>query len=329
MPSMGRKRVRNLDLPPRMRFSDGGYYFDSYGNGRPRKWIFLGRDLRQARAAWASMLNESDTSTFAALHDKFISECIGHLSEGTQLVYTTNGNVLRSAFGDDKLAGITPQHIAQYLDTHPSKSSANNQVMLMGLMFEKAMRWGWTTNNPCRGVRRNKIKQRDRYVTDAEFVAVRACAPAWLRVAMDFSYITSIRRSDVLKLRLSDIQDDGIHVVHKKTGKHQVFTMTGALQTAVADAKALPRVVGSMFLLSRHDGQPIKGNTLSVAMQTACEKAGCAPFHFHDIRAKAATDASRNGEDYFLLLGHANRATSDRYVKPREVDVVRSGRGIL
>jgi integrase len=39
---------------------------------------------------------------------------------------------------------------------------------------------------------------------------------------------------------------------------------------------------------------------------------------FRDIRAKAATDAKKGGQDYQKLLGHANPAMSERYIKRRE-----------
>ena len=44
--------------------------------------------------------------------------------------------------------------------------------------------------------------------------------------------------------------------------------------------------------------------------------------HFHDIRAKAATDAKAQGMDYQGLLGHSSQAMSDRYVKLREISRV-------
>ena len=329
MPAMGRHRVSDLDLPPRMRLKHGGYYFDSYAKGKPRKWIFLGHDIRAARAAWAILVNAVDSDTFAALHDKYISECMDGLSAGTQSNYTYAGEVLRKAFGHMKLAEITPQHVAQYLDSHASKTSANNQIMLMGVMFEKAMRWGWTTMNPCRGVRRNKVKARDVYVTDSDFINVRAKAAPWAAAAMNIAYVTSLRSSDVLKIMLSDIRDDGLHVVHKKTGKRQIFDMAGGVKIAIEEARALPRKIGSMFLIAGDDGQPFKPNGLQRALRNAAAKACVPSFHFHDIRAKAATDAERDGEDYFRLLGHADRAMSDKYVKARKVDRVKSGREIL
>jgi integrase len=56
---------------------------------------------------------------------------------------------------------------------------------------------------------------------------------------------------------------------------------------------------------------------LGIAWRAACEAAGVVA-QFRDIRSKAATDAKRGGQNYQALLGHANPAMSERYIKRRE-----------
>lgn len=43
-------------------------------------------------------------------------------------------------------------------------------------------------------------------------------------------------------------------------------------------------------------------------------------FTEHDIRAKAATDADAAGMDARRLLAHQSQATTDRYIKTRQVE---------
>jgi integrase len=45
-------------------------------------------------------------------------------------------------------------------------------------------------------------------------------------------------------------------------------------------------------------------------------------LHFHDIRAKAATDAANQGLNAQRLLGHKNRNQKDHYIKQRQIDKV-------
>jgi len=62
------------------------------------------------------------------------------------------------------------------------------------------------------GLRRNKEVSRDYYADKDVWNAVYACACEELRDAMDASYLTGQRPGDVLKLMVSDIQDDAIEV---------------------------------------------------------------------------------------------------------------------
>ena len=54
-------------------------------------------------------------------------------------------------------------------------------------------------------------------------------------------------------------------------------------------------------------------------------RSGVENVHFHDIRAKALTDAKREGGlDYAqALAGHQSRDTTEGYVKARDVERVR------
>ncbi len=60
----------------------------------------------------------------------------------------------------------------------------------------------------------------------------------------------------------------------------------------------------------------------SIIKQEEVKKAGICDIHFHDIRAKALTDAKRQGKDAQQLAGYATSAMTDRYVKSREIEVV-------
>jgi integrase len=319
--SMGRKRTSNFNLPPRMHLKGGCYYHVS--SAVPRKWTRLDPDPNRARILWATLENEhADTDSFQALADRYMAECTDNLAPATQKQYGIYANTLAAVFGNMPLSGITPQHIAKYLDEHRSPTMANNQVSMLAVMFEKAMRWGWIDRNPARGIRRNSMKPRDRYITDDEFRTIREAAPDFIRCAMDICYVTGMRQGDILKIKLSDITADGLMVQQGKTGKKQCFTLSYELSAALNRAKALPHPVRSFFLLSSQNGQPYKQRTFQQKFLATIRETKIENIHFHDIRAKAATDAKKLGQDYQALLGHANRTMSDRYVKLREVEQV-------
>lgn len=322
---MGRKRTTNHDLPPRMHRKGESYYHVT--SNTPRKWTCLGSSLPQAKLKWAKLeMVGSDERNFESLAERYMAECMSGKSGSWQRDSKNRANVLVSVFGQMQLTEIKPHHVAEFLDKHPSKASANQHIVLMGVMYQMGMRWGWVDFNPTKVVRKNSLEQRDRYITDAEYMAIRSNAEPWLQAMMDLSYLTGMRISDILKLRLADIQPDGLYVQQKKTGKKQVFEITPDLQSVIEFAKKVEKPIPSLLLFSGRAGRPIGYDAVQYQWNKACEAANVTGAHFHDLRAKSGTDAKRNGIDYQALLGHTKRDMSDRYVKARDVDRVTPNR---
>jgi integrase len=319
--SMGRKRTSNFDLPPRMHMKGDCYYYVT--TTKPRKWIRLDKSLQVAKQMWASLEGAGTPGTFESLANKFLADCTKDLAENTRRNYNSHAQTLINVFGNMPLSEIKPHHIGTYLDRHASPMSANIQIGLMSTMFERALRWGMADMNPCKGVRRNKMKPRDRYVTDDEYRAIRKECPDWLQIAMDISLLTALRESDVLKIRLADIDEGHLYVMQKKTKKRQAFVITEALASAIAKAKALERgSVRSLYLLFDSEGKRYGEKYLQDKFREARTEAGITDVVFHDIRGKAATDSKGEGLDYQALLGHSKRDMSDRYVKARSTDKI-------
>lgn len=320
---MGRIRQSNHGLPPRMHIKGGAYYYVS--STVPRKWIKLSADLQEAKVKWAALEGKADTTgLFSSLVDRYLAECTSDLAPNTVKQYTIQANVLNAVFGQTPIKSIKPPMIAGYLDNHKSKTSANNEIALMSTMFEKALRWGWCDRNPVKGIRRNYVKRRSRYISDDEFDSIRASLPDYIQCMMDICILTASRVTDIINIKMQDVADGGLYVTQKKTGKRQFYQMTPELKSAIDAAMGLAkeRRVRSMFLICNKQGKQVRYGTFREKFKTACVALGLPDTHFHDIRAKAATDAHGEGRDHQKLLGHANRATSDRYVKAREIDVV-------
>lgn len=101
---------------------------------------------------------------------------------------------------------------------------------------------------------------------------------------------------------MQDIKDDGLYVIPQKTRnttkKKQVFTMTPPLAEAIQKAKELPRPVRGMLLLCTRRGGAYSRQSFYEQWLNACATAGVDDAHFHDIRAKSATDAKHQGLDH-------------------------------
>lgn len=308
-PRMGRRKRSNSFLPPRLRLKHGAYYHVPTIEGR-QTWVFLSRDLSEALTKWAQREgHDKSGDTVAQAVDRFIAEIMPTKAEMTQRDYKRYAARIKRVFGDSRLTDIRTQDIARYLDERTAKIEGNREIAFLSSIYTKAIRWGWCSVNPCRGVERNDEAKRKRYLEDAEVEKLREKASDQMRAIIDLAVLTGMRKKDLLKIRLSDLLDDGIFVEQSKTGKRQVFEWTEALQEVVERAKKLRRRVGSLYLFANRDGQPYTTSGFDSMWLRVVKKSGLQDVRFHDFRAKAGSDASNATE----LLGHDDPRTTARY----------------
>lgn len=320
---MGRRRQSNFNLPPRMHLKDGVYYH--VASTTPRKWTKLHADLTKARILWAQIENGIGGSgdTFAAaLDDYLVSRQFLALADKTRRQYEHVAGELRQFFTDATLNIITPAHVAVWMDEHHSPIQANTGKAIIGNVFDIAVRHGRVNTNPAKFIKYHKVSGRDRLITDGEYRAIWKAADPHVQIAMDIAYLTGSRIQDILDIRLQDITPDGLYIKQGKTGKRMLFMWSAGLEEVIARAKALPRSIRGMALICDRQGKPYRYGTFNVHWLNAVRAVKIEDVHFHDIRAKAATDAKAMGMDYQALLGHASKAMSDKYLRQREIERV-------
>ena len=69
-----------------------------------------------------------------------------------------------------------------------SKRKTSGQSYLR-LVFDKAVEWQLVDSNPCTGIKRHAEHKRTRYLTHAEFQAIRAEASDNIRAILDITYL--------------------------------------------------------------------------------------------------------------------------------------------
>jgi integrase len=310
-PPLGRKRTRNFDLPPHMAMKGGRYYYVC--NGKPRVWIPLGTDRARALRLWAE--HEAGPQVGLSVGDlvqRYIDRS-DDLTPGSRKQYQSYQRALAEAF-PIPASQLSAMHVALWRDLPPQrnrKTYVNGCLAVLraacalgaeqGLSSPLAVK-GWT------------LKSRDRYLTDEEYIAIRERAPEWLQIAMDLAYLTASRRGDLLQLQWSAVADT-LTLRQEKTSQRMQFSMTPDL-SFILDQARRRRIVG-LYVIANDKGRRISRGMLERAWREACQAAGVVA-QFRDIRAKAATDAKKGGQDYQKLLGHANPAMSERYIKRRE-----------
>lgn len=308
---MGRRRQHRKDLPARVYHRHGAYYFVRQDG----TWLRLDRDYVRAMTRYAS-INDVDTfNSMSAVMDSFIAGEIPKKAPRTQNEYLRQLKPLRKVFGHMRPDEIEPKDIYGYMDARGAPVAANREKSLLSAIFSFAIRKGLCSDNPCRLVKRNTERPRDRYVHDWEFNAVREIAPAAVQCAMDIAKRAALRLSDILKLQLQDIKPDGLHVRTGKTGKRLIFELTPGMMDAIERAKQLgsEKKVRSMALIVNRSGSSytLSGfeSVWQKVMATALKKELIKErFTFHDLRAKAGSESDHAQE----LLGHDDPRTTRR-----------------
>lgn len=315
-------------MPKRVYRGRSAYAWHPSGGGAIR---LCGLDASQAEvwAAYEKAVAETktrfDLSSLASMY--FASPEFTKLKPNTTADYSRSWKILSPVFGHMNPAMIQPQHIRQYMDVRGKSSTvrANRERSLLSNIMAWGFERGLVKSNPCTGVRTFAEKRRERYITDAEYYAVRDIAPPNIRSAMEIAYRCAARQQDVLSLLRQQLLPEGIYIKQGKTGKQQIKQWTVELRAAVELAIGQPSTISSTWVIHTKHGQRYTRSgfnanwnrliKLAVAQGLLSE-----PFTFHDLKRKGISDFDGDKQQF---SGHMTKAMAERYnVKPDVVATI-------
>lgn len=318
-----KRRKTDKHLPPRVYFKHKAYFFVTKEN----KWIRLGANFSEAIANWAKMVDSNQPIlTMNDLFNRYMTEIAPTKAQSTYKKNCYEITYLRKVFGHMRPTDITAVDVYKYLDLRGKQApiSANREKSLLSHILSFGIRWGVINSNVCRNVRRHSEKPRTRYIEDFEFNAVLEIAPPLIKMLMIFGLLTAQRISDILKIKLNDLTEEGIKIQQNKTQKKLIILWSPELKKCVNEIKKLPRSnIYSFTLFCNSKGAPLTYEAFSTLWLKTMKKAlkiGILKerFRFHDIRSKSASDLE-NLTHASKLLGHADSKITDRiYVRKDE-----------
>lgn len=312
MRGVGRKRQHDRHLPQRVYNRRGAFYFVDISG----KWHPLGKNYAEALRVLAGIIDRaSPTNTFEGLVNRYTAEELGAKAPKTRAGRLQEFKPLVKAFGKMPSESIESHHVWNYWKARGSTEQARHEVRALSTLLTYARRIGARTRpNPCFGLQLPQSKARTRYVTDEEFRLVHSVAQPMIGYAMDLALLCGMDQSTIRKLERRNITDEGIQFERSKTGALQLIEWNEELRMTVK-ALLAERPQLRRFLICNRKGHPYSADGFQSQWQRTMRKAKSAglaqAFHFHDLRAKSASDAT-DDQSAADRLGHGDVKLTQR-----------------
>lgn len=345
-------RKSTTRLPAGVTLKNGRYYRPRYRglvDGKRRyEWIPLSREAEGLAALYAALARlEGETGrrkdALPDAVDDWLKTALPGLSAAEQIDTARMAQIIRAAFGDFRVEQVQARDCLDFLNQWSLAGKLRTAQRYRATLV-KFFRWtiimGLRQDNPVDPIRLKAPRARQRYITDAEFAAIRAAllgdpghaaaSGPMAQVYVDLLYLTGQRGTDIRLLRWSQVDDTAgvIHFTPSKTehssGAKVDVAITPAIAETLARARQLARARAriSPYVIHNLDGDAYTAHGIGTAWERARKRAGIEDATLKDIRAKHGTDAKKLGhsiEEIQDALAHEDQGTTRIYLKQREV----------
>ncbi len=223
-------------------------------------------------------------------------------------------------FGDKSLSQIKKQDVEKFrakLAKELSPATVNRYIALLKTLYNKALEWDKTKNNPVTGIKQFTESHRIRYLTDEEELKLCDVFPQnywpWVEIALN----TGMRRSEQFGLRWEniDFQNGLITIPRAKNGEVRHIPMNDRV---VEILQSLPSRLKSPWVFTSSNGETAMDadHFVGRVFKPALAKAGIKGFRWHDLRHTFASRLVMAGEDIRTvqeLMGHKNIVMTMKY----------------
>jgi integrase len=265
---------------------------------------------------------QREAAIVADLCSRFLKEHLPRVRPATQRDYQQQITVdIVPALGRMKVAGVTHadvdafhRRISERAPTH-----ANRVLACLSKMFSLAVRWGWRSDNPCKGVERNQEHKRHRYLPAEELERLTK-ALAKLRDqgaanAVRLLLLTGARRGELLASRWTDFDlEAGVWVKPGATTKQRTLHRVPLSAAACQLLTEMRRAADSEYLFpARRTPHRLDIDDAWNALRKAAD---IPDVRLHDLRHTYASVLASSGLSLPIigsLLGHTTAQTTLRY----------------
>jgi len=224
------------------------------------------------------------------------------------------GHLLKE-FSGRKLNDIHPFLIESYKIKRKEEvkpATVNREVACLKRIFNLAIKWGMTTENPVRAVKLfPEPKLSCRWLSHEEGRnLIDACA-THLKAIVVTALNTGMRLQEILKLKWEhvNVQQRYLTVVAAKNNENREIPLNREMISLLTSLER-----ESEYVFPNDNGQPF--GSVKTAFNAAVRRSGIQRCRFHDLRHTFASHSVMNGVDLTTvkeLLGHKSLAMVLRY----------------
>ncbi len=311
------------------------YYFIQRQHLGERVWKIIGDaeavSVGEARALAAEMLaairrgddglHRPDETLFEAVAGTVFERYARVWKAGTLYV---NRSYLRKRimphFAGRPVADIDRQEVQNWFASlHATPVAADRSLPVLSVIMQEAEKMGLRPedSNPCRGIRRNRRKGRERFLSDEEIGRLSARLAAhetrWPQqvAIIRLLLLTGCRKGELLTLQWPDYREGRLFLRDSKTGPRTVWLSEPA-RTVLDGLEQKNRWI---FPASGAD-RPRSVTWLDYFWHRVRAEADLEDIRLHDLRHTHASLALRQGETVLAigrLLGHRKPETTLKY----------------
>jgi len=241
----------------------------------------------------------------------------------TSLAYTNTFNFVRKHFGKVYLTDLTHSKIQLYLEFRiktSSKYAARKDLIHLSSFFNRAIAQGFLLKNPCEGIKRIKIPEKQPvYLDEKEFQSLLNVVDSQIfRDLIIFAVNTGMRQGEIINLTWNDVFIDKECIV---LSNQDFVTKSGKIRTVPLNLKALDvlanRYNNKGYVFTDSNNEPLKADFVTHRFKKYVRKAGINPrIHFHSLRHTFASWLVQHNESIqkvSQLLGHRDVQTTMIY----------------
>jgi len=332
-----KRSFENKGLPARWRLRGGAYRYQ-VPPGLEHLWdgkkeFTLGKTLPEAHRVWASRVESvNNIQTMADLFTRYARDVLPTKKASTARGQASLIIKLSAVFGELRPQDVKASHAYSYHDRRTAKTAAKREIELLSHTLTKAVHWGVIDRNPLTGLELETSKKVKRETTDADIECLLSLNPintdsrgrkthnlgvSVVQAYVKFKLLTGMRRTDILRLKMSNLKEDGVYFEVSKTGTELVIEITEALREAIDECKSVRPVHLSPYLFCTRRGEPyIQEDATANGFESMWQRVMAklpAKHRFAErtLRNKASNDAE-SLEHAQQLLAHSDQRTTKK-----------------